>query len=59
MVTTCWCDINANQVLDELPEVVFGSLGLLLPANDGDHFSIIISRLLWKDHPSSEFVSNL
>ena len=59
MVTTWWCGINTNQVLDESFEVVSGSLGLLLPANDGDHFSVIISRLLGKDHPSSKFVPNL
>ena len=49
----------AYQVLDEFLEVVSGGFSLLLPANNGDHFSIIVSRLLGEDHASSKLVPDL
>ena len=48
-----------HQVLDELLQVIFGRLGLLLASNNGDHFWIVITRAVGKHHPGSKLITDL
>jgi len=50
---------TTDQVLDELPEVVSGSLRLFLLPDDSDHLRIIIAGLLGEDDACSKLITDL